>query len=292
MDLDDLKNTPPWDWPKEAGEIFLGLLNNEQAEESDRLVASELAGDFTIINDELASALLRIVSNSEETQEMRSRAVIALGPALENADSMGFEDSDDILISESIFNMIRRSLRKLFMDADISRDVRRRILEASVRAPQDWHKEVVLDCYGSADESWRLTAVFCMNFIRGFDAQILEALSSDDSDILYQAVCAAGGWEVNAAWSRVAALVTSIDADKSLRLASIEAAASINPQGAIDLFMDLTDSDDEDIAEAAIEAQVMAEGLANIEDPDNDDLDDLFCQAGIERKLESALIAT
>ena len=56
-----------------------------------------------------------------------------------------------------------------FMDGDIPKDVRREILEASVRAPQDWHQEAVRMAYSSDDESWRLTAVFCMCYIRGFE---------------------------------------------------------------------------------------------------------------------------
>jgi hypothetical protein len=49
--------------------------------------------------------------------------------------------------------------------------VRRRVLEASVRAPQDWHQEAIREAYSSGDESWRLTAVFCMRFVRGFKDQ-------------------------------------------------------------------------------------------------------------------------
>ena len=42
------------------------------------------------------------------------------------------------------------------------------------------------------DEAWRLTAVFCMRFIRGFEEQILEALKSQHPDIHHEAVLAAG----------------------------------------------------------------------------------------------------
>ena len=52
-----LKDTPPWDWPEGTGKMFLDLLRDDQAPESDRLLAAELAGDFTVINDELVDAL-------------------------------------------------------------------------------------------------------------------------------------------------------------------------------------------------------------------------------------------
>jgi hypothetical protein len=182
------------------------------------------------------------------------------------------------MLSEKAFLGIQQSLRKLFLDADVPKDVRRKILEASVRAPQDWHHEAVRAGYSSNDEAWRLTSVFCMRFIRGFDDRILEALDCEHPDIHYQAVCAAGNWEVDAAWSHVAALVTSDYTDKHLRLAAIDAVAGIRPLEAQDILVGLTGSDDEDIAEAAFEALAMAEGLSEDEDQedegDDDDEDD------------------
>jgi hypothetical protein len=260
MDLKILRDTPPWEWPEGAAKMFLAILRDDQADESDRLLAADLAGDFNVINDDLAEALLSILHSGNETEELRSIAAIGLGPALEHADMMGFEDADDILISEEAFLKIQESLRKLYMDADVPKDVRRRILEASVRAPQDWHKEAIQAAYSSGDESWRLTAVFCMRFVRGFNDQILDALEDENKDIHYQAVCAAGNWEVDAAWSHIASLVNMEGTDKLLLLAAIDAVASIRPQEATEILVDLTHSDDEDIVEAASEAMAMAEG--------------------------------
>lgn len=42
MNLKKLANTPPWDWPDDAGDTFLATLTNKQAKESDRLIAAEL----------------------------------------------------------------------------------------------------------------------------------------------------------------------------------------------------------------------------------------------------------
>ncbi len=143
-----------------------------------------------------------------------------------------------------------------------------------MRAPQDWHKDAVGTAFSSDDEAWRLTGVFCMRFVRGFDAQILEALDSTNPDIHYEAVLAAGNWEVGAAWPHVAALVTSGDTDKSLLLAAIEAVASIRPHEATEILGDLADSDDEDIVAAIDEAMAMADGLSD-EDEDEDEDEDL-----------------
>jgi hypothetical protein len=274
MDLEILKDMPPWDWPEDAGTMFLEILGDAQAKESDRVLAAELAGDYTVINDEIAEALLAIVCRTEETAEMRSTAALSLGVALEHADTMGFEDDDDILLSEDVYHRIQQSLHQLFLDMEVPAEVRRQVLEVSARAPQAWHEEAVRSAYASNDEDWRLTAVFCMRFIRGFETQILEALNSDNLDMHYQAVCAAGNWGVDAAWLHIAALVTAPQTDKDLRLAAIDAVASIRPHAAIEVLADLMNSDDEDIADAVFEALTLAEGLSEYDDEDEEEEDD------------------
>ncbi len=271
MDLETLKDTPPWDWPEEAGNVFQGVLRDQQADGSDRLLAAELAGDMTVINDELVDSLLSILCSNDESEELRGRAAISLGPALEYAYMDEFEDPDDVPISEKTFLRIQKTLRKLYLDPEVPKEVRRRVLEASVRAPQDWHPDALRTAYSGDDEEWKLTAVFSMCYIRGFDEQILESLGSKNPDIHYQAVCAAGNWEVGAAWPHVAALVTSENTEKDLLLAAIEAAVGIQPQKAPDILFDLTQSEDEDVAEAADEALMMAAGLSELEELDDEE---------------------
>jgi hypothetical protein len=277
MKLRTLKDMPSWEWPDGTGEQFLAILGDDRAADSDVLIAAELAGDLTVMNDELAAALISIVKNSDRSEKIRAKAAISLGPALEQADIEGFEDAGDLPISESTFRNIQDSLRRLYLDASVPTEVRRRILEASVRAPQDWHHDAVRTAFASDDEAWRLTAVFCMQFIRGFDDQIVEALDSTNEDIHYEAVVAAGNWELDRAWRHIASLVTSEGTDKPLLLAAIEAVATIRPREAGALLADLAGSDDEDIADAVDEALVMARGLSDeTDDDDLDDDDDLF----------------
>ena len=271
MDLKTLKDTPPWDWPEEAGDVFLGVLRDHQADGSDRLLAAELAGDSVVINDELVDALLSILCSGDESEELRGRAAISLGPALEYAYMDEFEDPDDVPISEKTFLRIQETLLKLYLDPEVPKEVRRPVLEASVRAPQDWHPDALRAAYSGDDEEWKLTAVFSMCYIRGFDEQILESLGNKNPDIHYQAVCAAGNWGVGEAWPHVAALVTSEETEKDLLFAAIEAAVGINPKKAPEILFDLTESEDEDIAEAAIEALDMAGGLSELEDLDFDE---------------------
>jgi hypothetical protein len=270
MDLKSLQDLPPWDWPEGAAKMFLEILRDDQARESDRLVAAELAGDFTVVNDELVDALLSILGSPDESAELRGRAAISLGPVLEHADTDEFEDPDDLPITEQTFHRIRDSLRQLHADAGVPEEVRRSILEAAVRSPQEWHQGAIRAAYASTDEAWKLTAVFCMGFVRGFDEQILEALASDNPEIHYHAVCAAGNWEVDAAWRHIAALAASEDTDKPLRLAAIEAVANIRPEDAVEILNQLIDSEDEDIAEAAYEALTLAGALPLDEDEDDE----------------------
>ena len=275
MDLKALNDTPPWDWPADTAETLVSVLRDEQAAEPDRVLATEMAGDFTVINDELVEALLAVLRSGDESEGVRGRAAISLGPILEYADTEGFEDAGDVPISERTFRRIQESLRELYTDAQIPREVRRRILEASVRAPQDWHENAIRSAYASGDDTWKLTAVFCMRFVRGFDWQIVEELDNRNPGIQLEAVLAAGNWGLEAAWPHVAALIHSGQTPKPLLLAAIEAVPSIRPQEASEVLSNLTGSDDEDIVEAVHEALAAAEETYL---DDEDEGDALFLQ--------------
>jgi hypothetical protein len=271
MDLKTLVDTPPWDWPRDAGRTFQKILIDRRANESDRLVAAELAGDLTVINDDLAHTLLTVVCSADEPDQLRARAAISLGPVLEQADTDGFEDPDDVPITEHTFRNILDSMEKLYLDNSVPKEVRRRILEASVRAPETWHQDAIRNAYSSGDKEWMLTAVFSMRWVRGFDDEILLALKSADPEIHYEAVNAAGNWELDAAWSHIVELVDDAHTPKPLLLAAIGAVSSIRPAEAREILADLADSDDEEIAEAANEAMVEAQAASGEEDDEEEE---------------------
>ena len=271
MDIKTLLDVPPWDWPRDAGKVFLETLMDKRAKESDRLVAAELGGDLTVMNDALADALLAIVRSGDEPEELRARAAIALGPVLEQADTEllddgGFEDPEAVPITERTFRNIQESLHTLYPDESLPKEVRRRILEASVRAQQDWHMSAIKEAYSRGDKDWKLTAVFAMGYVRGFDDQIMEALESPDPEIHFEAVKAAGDWELDAAWPHVLALVQDRATPKPLLLAAIEAVGNIRPREAREILADWANSRDEEIAEAAEEAMAMAEAIPDDEE--------------------------
>lgn len=270
MNIKMLEDIPPWQWPKNAAEIILGVLRNDQADASERLLAAELGGDSVVVNDDLAEALLSIVYNPREPDPLRGRAAISLGPALEYADIDGFEEPDDVPITEPTFRKIQGTLHKLYMDAQTPQEVRRAILEASVRAPEKWHKNAVAAAYRNKEEGWKVTAVFCMQYLRGFDKQILESLKSQNPDIHYHAVCAAGNWGIDAAWPHIVALIASEETEKELRLAAIDAAAFVRPHKASEILGPLLRSDDEDIVDAIHEALAMAGEMTEDEEDDEE----------------------
>ena len=274
IDLKVLLDTPPWDWPRDAGQRFHQILTDSKARESDRLIAAELAGDFTVIDDALSADLLAIVSSAGEPEKLRAKAAISFGAILDHADTSDFDEFDDVSITEDTFHRIQDALHEIFVDDSAPVLVRRRVLEASVRAPEDWHRDAISHAWSSGDRDWVLTAVFAMRYVRGFDDQILEALKSSDPDIQCEAVHAAGNWGLDGAWDHIAGLVDDSATPKPLLLAAIGAVAEIRPHEAREMLVDLQESDDEEIAEEAEEALLMAfadEGGDEEDDEEDDD---------------------
>ena len=266
MDLTRLARTPSWEWPPNGGNTLLAVLDDGQADESDRLLAAELAGEVVVINDDLARALLSLVGDATASEPLRCRAALSLGPVLEQMD---LDSDDDFLgfdeevlggrpISEHTFHRIQDTLRARYLEDDVPPEVRRHILEASVRAPADWHRDAIRAAYSREERDWRLTAVFAMHYVRGFGDEIVAALDDPDAEIRRAAVSAAGNWEVNAAWPHVSALLAAQDTDKALLLVAIEAGAYIRPQEAESLLLELSDSGDAEIAAAAADSAMMA----------------------------------
>ena len=273
MDLKDIADTPPWEWPRDAKQQFLGALRNREADAEDRIIAAELAGDLVVMDDELAEALLKVVADRSEPEQVRARAGIALGPVLEQCDIEEFDQPwSEPPIRKETFDAIQTALHGVVAGETEPKEVRRRAFEGSVRASQDWHPEIIRKAYYGDDEEWKLTAVFAMNYIHGFNKEILESLKSSNPDIHFQAVRAAGERELKEAWPLVEPLLSS-RTEKNLLIAAIAATAWIRPDLAPDVLSPFVDSDDEEIADAASEAIAEAGGYAD-EEAEDEDLDD------------------
>lgn len=274
MEIRNLASIPPWEYPEEAAEVVADRLRQTDGPLEDRMIAAELAGEYTLINDELAEILLTIATNPDEDKGLRSTALISFGPAMEEADLCDWDMEDDCVISESTFEEIKEIARSLYEDETCDDDIRRAALEVSCRAPQEWHMDAVNLAYHRDDPSWLLTAVFCMRFIEGFDNEILALLEHDDPLIRFHAVSAAGENSVEGAWQHIKDILDNEEEDKDLFLAAISALASIDPQEAKPLLVDLMTDDDEEIAEVATEALAIAGFIDDLDDEFDEDLDD------------------
>jgi hypothetical protein len=283
MSLKHLLEMGPWDWPQDTGERVAAVLRDGRAGAGERLAAVKMAGDHTLINDELAGLLLGIVAGEAEPDDLRAAAAIALGPGLETAswcDDMGvgephFADDDTMPFTMETWRRIQQTLLGVLRDERAPKEVRRRALEAAVRSPEDWHREALLAAWESEDEEWRLTAVFGMEYVDGFDEQIVEALECGHPEIRYRAVRAAGNWEVGAAWTEIVEILDGGEDDSELLMAAIRASATINPSEAPVFIEEYLRSEDDEIVETAQEAMGMARGLLDIEDEEEwDDEDD------------------
>ena len=273
MDIHDLECTEPWEWPTNASSEILRVLRDKGASEDDRGLAATLAGDFVVINDELAGELMAVVKDPAAPVEVRARAAISFGPALEHSDCCDWSDDDDILVSEEVFNRMRQTLRKVYQDETVPKEVRRRALEGAVRAPEDWQRAAIRSTYRSGDTEWKSTAVFAMGCVDGFDKEILESLRSPVPEIQYEAVRAAGAHELADAWPHIEAILRSGGADNILLAAAIEAAPYINMEEAHGLLFHYANSEDAEISEAAVDAMHVLLGMEQEFDEESD-LDD------------------
>lgn len=282
MNLYDLSDLPSWEWPPDAGAELKAVLTDPDASEPDRLLAVELASTGLVLDDSLSQALLEIVQDSQEPQPLRCRSALALAPVLEEGEMDGFEDPELMDITEATFHRIKNSFRTLYHDVRVPPDVRRHVLAAAVRSPDSWHAGAVRAAFHHGEPSWRLTAVSCMQFIPGFEAEILEALESDDPVLLHQALVAAGDQEVAGAWSRIQELVAAAGADpppfldartdiRKVLLAAIEAAVTVNPWETPDLLLPFTDGPDQEISAAATDAISAAEVYREVRELTDED---------------------
>ncbi len=271
LSLDILLNTPPWEWDDGASDFLYALVEDKKASIKDRITAAELSGEIVVMNDKMADLMLRLVRDTNEPVELRTIAPIPLGPALEYAYMLEFDDDEEEdILSEAKYNQVQEELEKIFSDETLPKNLRRRTLEAAARSPLAWHTKAVKEAYTGGDEDWRLTAVFCMGYVQGFEKEILAALKSDDEKIFYEAVCSAGTQELADAWPTIETLLKDGDTEKSLLIAALEASITVNPSEAVDILMEYSEHEDEEVAEAAEDALGMLTAMTGALDEDDD----------------------
>ncbi len=241
-----------WERPDNAKtSIREGL---ESPDRAVRLTALELAAEE--MDPEIAAEAVRLFE-ADPDPEVRGRAAIVLGPALEEmSQEEGWEGPElgELPLSTDLFHQIEERLEKAYRDTDEPKEVRRRALEAAIRSPRPWQQEAIRSAWASDDPEWRLTAVFCMGLVTGFEDEILEALGSDSPELETEAVRAAGAMGLDKAGNHLVSLAASESTPRDLRLAAIEALGTLSPAIGADVLDTLILSDDKELAEKAQEA--------------------------------------
>ena len=224
-------------------------------EETRAAILDEISLDM---DDETAQALLEIAA-SDAGEEARDRAIVALGPVIEECGDEYMEGAIDFgpemepPVSRETFASIVARIRGLYSDEKQPKLLRRRAFEVLIRDPQPWHREAIQEPFASADDDWRRTAVFAMGHITGFEREIAATVETAEEPLLFEAVRAAGQMEVSAAAPRIRALAKSGDADLDTRITAIYALPHVDPDS-FELLESLEQSRNRDIAEAAGEA--------------------------------------
>lgn len=233
------------------------IRNLNSPDEKARSVAQdELA---TEMNDGMAEAIAAIALNGD-SETLRENAIVALGPVIEECgDEYHFgseEDQDAELgpsVSRATFESVVQRIRGIYSDPAQPVLLRRRAFEVLVRDPEAWHAAEIRTLLASDDPDWRLTAIFAMGMVPGFDKELVALLETSTGVHLAEAVRAAGQMEVIDAAKRVRALAASDETDHDVRLEAILALPGVDDD-AYDLLDELSASEDEEIAEAADEA--------------------------------------
>lgn len=233
-----------------------------------------------MMDDEIARALLDIAL-SDASVEARADAVIGLGPAIEEASWEYGDDADDVddddpdldpPISRDTFETVVREVRALYDDEKQPKLIRRRALEVLVRDPQEWQAPEIRKHFGTKDAEWMRTAVFAMGHVPGFAKEIGDLVNStSDSDLLYEAVRAAGRQEVRSVAPRLRELAVSNKGDKDVRLAAIYSLPDVDDD-CFEILDELSRSQNSEIAEVAEAA--LEELQMNLGSDDLDDLDE------------------
>jgi len=236
--------------PRESRPALLEILGGGDPDM--KLRALEFTAEL-IEGDEMAERHLELVEDSEERTDVRARAAVALGPAMELCDWGDWESPyDPPPLSRRFFQEIQDRLQRLYRTASVPELVRRRVLESSVRAPRDWHEGAVRAAWCGDDAEWRQTAVFAMGRLAGFEEMLGEALEADDERIVCEALRAAGGREeVPGAVDTAMEYARDGTAPTDCRLAAIEGLRFVDSPEAYDLLERLARSADECVAGTA-----------------------------------------
>jgi HEAT repeat protein len=217
------------------------------------------------------------MSKNDPVDEVRAAAVGALGPFILMGELGKLSEQFSLHLQEIALELHRNPIEDL--------DVRRRALEAVSNCGREDVHELIREAYYAEELPMRISAVFAMG--RSCDdvwsPQVMEELTSDYSEMRYEAARAAGEIEVRKALPLLAEM--AYEDDREIQEMAIWAMGEIGGQQAIKVLTQLAEiaeeNEDDEMAEAIEEAQASAmlvsESLFPLLDfGDLDDEDDEF----------------
>ena len=239
------------------------------------------------LDDELAAELLRLL-HGEGDEVFRGDVAVALGPSLElcdlELDPEGRipDTHDDPMmmapLTHGMYQRVTEDLHAVYADASYPKLVRRRALESAVRSPKPWQEAAARAAWASDDPEWRATAVFCMGLLHhcDFAEEIAAALHCDEDPSRYEAIVAAGHRAIEALGPEIRAIALDEEAMPELRYVAVEAMPTLAVKDAGDILLELSNSDDERMSEAAENAleELTLVGLAEAFDEELDEFGD------------------
>jgi hypothetical protein len=261
-----LEGTDLVEWSDETVELVLASLRSDDA--ADRKIAASLA--WRVAGHRVGRELLRLFREDSDN-EVRASAAIGMGPMLEEIDMMLGDDDDDEPIEEGLFEDVQRALREVHEDPREPELVRRRALEAAVRAPEAWMEGAAREALASADPLWRMTGVFAAGHVGGLDSAVVASLHDAEAGVRIEAVRAVANLGLEDAAGQIGEWATSDEVDRDLRLECIVALAELPGDDVAAILEAMSLDDDDEIAafaQGALDEHRLFQMGANPEDDD------------------------
>lgn len=212
--------------------------------------------------------------------DVRAHAISALGRYIYEGEAAAFEGWDAPMfdITPQDYARVSEFLFRIAKDPDESTSARRYAIEALAFREEDPAVfELIEWAYNQRDRRLKVSALFSMarNGDLRWTEYILTEMRSQDAQIQYEAVRAAGELGLREATEQLIEFARGKGIRKPLRLLAIYALAETGDERAIPVLEQLARSRDRDIREVAREAMEEWRALEEMDQMTDDALDDM-----------------
>jgi hypothetical protein len=238
--------------PEERNAVFDAVIEDRDAELVD-LLLDHLEG---FLDERQCERLVELALDREASAELRARAAIALGPAMElwEIERDPFPvGGEELTFDPEVAERIHRSLLALVRDEEAPKLVRRRAFEAAVRSLSDDHDALIRRFWGDSDPEWRLTAMFAMGQNTRYEKEVLAAIddASLDPVVRAEAFRSAAGLDLREASGRAEAIAAEAGESEHLRGGAMVAFARFEPLEAADLLETIAEEETGELRDLA-----------------------------------------